>query len=163
MQEYESCHWLQHGLSFENDHIEMCCLCCHKGGGRLYVKANYFINPPSQIQLTDPRPKMPGITLIDMNTAIQLADDSLTQNRTLKSGKLQYATEKIFDSRGIFQGYVLTPVWHFVFHPTEEELQQGYCSMILDIDAVTSDVLQWYTTESEQSGEKCWTTHTENE
>lgn len=41
MQEYSSCHWLQHGLSFENDHIEMCCLCCHKGGGRLYIKENY--------------------------------------------------------------------------------------------------------------------------
>ncbi len=41
MQEYTSCHWLQHGLSFENDHIEMCCLCCHKGGGRLYIKENY--------------------------------------------------------------------------------------------------------------------------
>ena len=41
MQEYVSCHWLQHGLSFENDHIEMCCLCCHKGGGRLYIKENY--------------------------------------------------------------------------------------------------------------------------
>ncbi len=41
MREYTSCHWLQHGLSFENDHIEMCCLCCHKGGGRLYIKENY--------------------------------------------------------------------------------------------------------------------------
>ncbi len=41
MQEYTSCHWIQHGISFENDHIEMCCLCCHKGGGRLYVKENY--------------------------------------------------------------------------------------------------------------------------
>ena len=41
MQEYTSCHWLQHGLSFENDHIEMCCLCCHKGGGRLYIKEDY--------------------------------------------------------------------------------------------------------------------------
>ncbi len=41
MQEYTSCHWLQHGLSFENDHIEMCCLCCHKGGGRVYIKENY--------------------------------------------------------------------------------------------------------------------------
>ncbi len=41
MQEYTSCHWIQHGLSFENDHIEMCCLCCHKGGGHLYLKENY--------------------------------------------------------------------------------------------------------------------------
>ncbi len=41
MREYTSCHWLQHGISFENDHIEMCCLCCHKGGGRLYIKENY--------------------------------------------------------------------------------------------------------------------------
>ncbi len=41
MQEFTSCHWLLHGLSFENDHIEMCCLCCHKGGGRLYIKENY--------------------------------------------------------------------------------------------------------------------------
>ena len=41
MQEYTSCNWLLHGLSFENDHIEMCCLCCHKGGGRLYIKAPY--------------------------------------------------------------------------------------------------------------------------
>jgi uncharacterized radical SAM superfamily Fe-S cluster-containing enzyme len=39
--EYTSCNWLQHGLSFENDHIEMCCLCCHKGGGRLHIKENY--------------------------------------------------------------------------------------------------------------------------
>lgn len=38
---YKSCHWLQHGLSFENNHIEMCCLCCHKGGGRLFLKENY--------------------------------------------------------------------------------------------------------------------------
>ena len=41
MREYTSCHWLQHGLSFENNHIEMCCLCCHQGGGRLYIKENY--------------------------------------------------------------------------------------------------------------------------
>ncbi len=41
MREYTSCHWIQHGINFENDHIEMCCLCCHKGGGRLYVKENY--------------------------------------------------------------------------------------------------------------------------
>ena len=41
MERYTSCHWIQHGLSFENDHIEMCCLCCHKGGGRLYIKENY--------------------------------------------------------------------------------------------------------------------------
>lgn len=41
MSEFTSCHWLLHGLSFENDHIEMCCLCCHKGGGRLYIKENY--------------------------------------------------------------------------------------------------------------------------
>lgn len=38
---YTSCNWIQHGLSFENDHIEMCCLCCHKGGGRLYIKDDY--------------------------------------------------------------------------------------------------------------------------
>ncbi len=41
MQHYTSCHWIQHGLSFENDHIEMCCLCCHKGGGRLHIKDEY--------------------------------------------------------------------------------------------------------------------------
>ena len=41
MDHYVSCHWLQHGLSFENDHIEMCCLCCHKGGGRVYIKDDY--------------------------------------------------------------------------------------------------------------------------
>ena len=41
MREYTSCHWIQHGLSFENDHIEMCCLCCHKGGGRVYIKKDY--------------------------------------------------------------------------------------------------------------------------
>ncbi len=41
MREYTSCHWLQHGLSFENDHIEMCCLCCHKGGGRLNIADKY--------------------------------------------------------------------------------------------------------------------------
>ena len=33
--------------------------------------------------------------------------------------------------------------------------------MILDIDAVTGEVLQWYSTEPEQSGEKCWTAHPE--
>lgn len=41
MGQYTSCHWIQHGLSFEIDHIEMCCLCCHKGGGHLYIKENY--------------------------------------------------------------------------------------------------------------------------
>ena len=41
MQEFTSCHWLMHGLSFENDHIEMCCLCCHEGGGRVYIKEDY--------------------------------------------------------------------------------------------------------------------------
>ena len=41
MQHYTNCHWIQHGLSFENDHIEMCCLCCHKGGGRLHIKDEY--------------------------------------------------------------------------------------------------------------------------
>ena len=41
MSNYTSCHWIQHGLSFERDHIEMCCLCCHKGGGHLYLKENY--------------------------------------------------------------------------------------------------------------------------
>lgn len=41
MGEYTSCHWLQHGISFEQNHIEMCCLCCHKGGGKLIVKDNY--------------------------------------------------------------------------------------------------------------------------
>lgn len=41
MHEFTSCHWLLHGLSFEQDHIEMCCLCCHKGGGRLYIKDEY--------------------------------------------------------------------------------------------------------------------------
>ncbi len=37
MQEYTSCHWIQHGLSFESNHIKMCCLCCHKGGGRIVI------------------------------------------------------------------------------------------------------------------------------
>ena len=41
MQEFTSCHWLMHGLSFEQDHIEMCCLCCHEGGGRVYIKEDY--------------------------------------------------------------------------------------------------------------------------
>ena len=41
MREYTSCHWIQHGLSFENNHIEMCCLCCHEGGGRLNIKDGY--------------------------------------------------------------------------------------------------------------------------
>ena len=41
MCEYTSCHWIQHGVSFENDHIEMCCLRCHKGGGGLVLKENY--------------------------------------------------------------------------------------------------------------------------
>lgn len=42
MQEYKSCHWIQHGLSFENDHIEMCCLCCHEGGGRINIEDKYY-------------------------------------------------------------------------------------------------------------------------
>lgn len=41
MKHYASCHWIQHGLSFENDHIEMCCLCCHKGGGRINLEDTY--------------------------------------------------------------------------------------------------------------------------
>lgn len=126
-----------------------------------YVKSNYFINPPSQIQYTDYRANMQGITLLDVQKAFQLADDFLEQERMLQSGKLEYASEAIFDSRDIFQGYVLTPVWHLIFKPTEQELSQGYYTMILDIDAVTGEVLQWYSTEPEQSGEKCWTAHPE--
>ena len=41
MSEYYSCNWLQHGVSFENNQIDMCCLCCHKGGGRLHIKNQY--------------------------------------------------------------------------------------------------------------------------
>ena len=41
MQEYVSCNWIQHGVSFENNSIEMCCLCSHEGGGRIVLKDNY--------------------------------------------------------------------------------------------------------------------------
>lgn len=39
--EFTSCNWVLHGLTFENDHIEMCCLCCHEGGGRIKIKESY--------------------------------------------------------------------------------------------------------------------------
>jgi len=128
-----------------------------------YVRSNYFINPPSQIQNTDYRADMQGITLLDVKKAFQLADDFLDQQRILQSGKLEYASEAIFDSRNLFQGYVLTPVWHLIFQPTDQELSQGYDTMILDVDAVTREVFQWYPTEPEQSGEKCWISHSETE
>jgi hypothetical protein len=106
---------------------------------------------------------MQGITLLDVKKAFQLADDFLDQQRILQSGKLEYASEAIFDSRNLFQGYVLTPVWHLIFQPTDQELSQGYDTMILDVDAVTREVFQWYPTEPEQSGEKCWISHSETE
>lgn len=125
-----------------------------------YIRTNYFMNKPTQIQLTDPRPKMNApVMLIDSETAIQLADEALTEERTLISGKLQYATEEIYDKQKKFQGYVLTPVYHFAFVPTEREVKKGYSSMFIDVDAVTSEVLKWYSNEPEQSGEKCWKTN----
>jgi len=124
-----------------------------------YVKANYFLNPPTQIQYTDINPKTEAVTLLDVNQAFQLADDFLTEERILESAKIQYATEKITDSRGIFQGYVLTPVWHMIFQPTEQELQENHYSMILDIDAVTNKIIQSYAAEPEQSGGQCWISH----
>lgn len=38
---YTSCRWLEHGISFNTDHIEMCCLRCHKGGGRINLQDNF--------------------------------------------------------------------------------------------------------------------------
>ena len=122
------------------------------------IRTNYFLNEPTQIQITDPRPKMEGIPLLDMESAFQLADASLSEIRYLKTAKLQYATEKIFDSRNLFQGYVLTPVWHFVFAPSEEEIQQGCSAMMLTVDAITGEVFLWYDTAPEHSGDKCWIT-----
>lgn len=122
------------------------------------IRTNYFLNEPTQIQITDPRPKMEGIPLLDMESAFQIADASLSEIRYIKSAKLQYATEKIFDSRKLFQGYVLTPVWQFVFAPSEEEIQQGCSAMMLTVDAITSEVFLWYDTEPEHSGDKCWIT-----
>lgn len=125
-----------------------------------YIKTNYFFNQPTQIQITDPRPNMDApVTLIDLNTAVQLADNSLTEDRILLSGKLQYATEELYDKKKVLQGYVLTPVYHFVFEPTEQESKNGYYNMFIDVDAVTSEVLKWYPDEPEQSGKKCWTTN----
>ena len=41
---YTSCRWLEHGISFNTDHIEMCCLRCHKGGGRINLFEDFDIN-----------------------------------------------------------------------------------------------------------------------
>ncbi len=38
---YTSCNWLIHGLNFEPEHIEMCCLRCHVGGGNVIFKEKY--------------------------------------------------------------------------------------------------------------------------
>lgn len=40
-QSYTSCHWIQHGLNFEPNELQMCCLCCHPGKGHLVIKDNY--------------------------------------------------------------------------------------------------------------------------
>lgn len=40
---YTSCRWLEHGISFNTDHTEMCCLRCHKGGGRIVLQDS--LNP----------------------------------------------------------------------------------------------------------------------
>lgn len=121
-----------------------------------YIQTNYFIRKPDEIQLTDPRSHMEGTTLIDIDTAFSLADEKLTEIRNLELAQLQYATEEIHDSRGTFQGRVLTPVWHFVFAPTESEQRKGYAHKIIDIDAITSEIFSWYSEELEQSGEKNW-------
>jgi len=42
---FKSCHWISHGLNFEPEHIEMCCLRCHVGGGNLFVKRPYHGEP----------------------------------------------------------------------------------------------------------------------
>lgn len=38
---FTSCNWLIHGLNFEPEHIEMCCLRCHVGGGNVIFKTGY--------------------------------------------------------------------------------------------------------------------------
>ena len=38
---YTSCRWLEHGISFNTDHTEMCCLRCHKGGGRITLQNDF--------------------------------------------------------------------------------------------------------------------------
>ncbi|MBR6162324.1 radical SAM protein [bacterium] len=40
-QAYTSCYWIQHGINFEPDGLQMCCLCCHEGKGNLVIKENY--------------------------------------------------------------------------------------------------------------------------
>lgn len=39
--EYTSCNWITHGLNFEPQHIEMCCLRCHVGNGSLKILQPY--------------------------------------------------------------------------------------------------------------------------
>lgn len=39
--EYTSCNWITHGLNFEPQHIEMCCLRCHVGNGSLKINPSY--------------------------------------------------------------------------------------------------------------------------
>lgn len=39
--EYTSCNWIAHGLNFEPQHIEMCCLRCHVGNGSLRIQTPY--------------------------------------------------------------------------------------------------------------------------
>ena len=34
---YTSCDWLQNGIDFELNSIEICCFRCHSGGGRLLL------------------------------------------------------------------------------------------------------------------------------
>ena len=34
---YTSCDWLQNGIDFELNSIEICCFRCHSGGGRLVL------------------------------------------------------------------------------------------------------------------------------
>ncbi len=40
-QSYTSCNWIQHGINFEPNELQMCCLCCHIGKGHIVVKDNY--------------------------------------------------------------------------------------------------------------------------
>ena len=36
---YTSCDWLQNGIDFELNSIEICCFRCHSGGGRLLLSS----------------------------------------------------------------------------------------------------------------------------
>ncbi len=122
-----------------------------------FLQIGYLSGQPTQKQITDFRPNQnPQVLLIDQQEAFRLADETLTENRNLLSGSLVYATEKLYSPEKIFLGYVLTPVYEFVFETNETERQQGHVQFGIGIDAVTKEIFTWYDDQPEHSGEKCW-------